>query len=49
MLNSNLKANQSLTTHISSPPKFVVAKKQRTIKKIFLFQVLVYIPETMFQ
>ena len=31
MLNSNIKTHQSLTAHISSPPKFVVAKKQRTI------------------
>ena len=31
MLSSNLKASQSLATHISSLPKFLVAKKQRTI------------------
>ncbi len=37
MLTSNLNVNQSLTAHISSPPKFVVAKKQRTIKKDISF------------
>ena len=37
MLKSNLKINQNLTAHISSPPKFVVAKKQRTIKKDISF------------
>jgi len=37
MLNSNIKTHQSLTAHISSPPKFVVAKKQKTISEDISF------------
>ena len=37
MLKSNIKINQNLTAHISNPPKFVVAKKQRTISEDISF------------
>ena len=37
MLNSKIKANHSLAAHVSSPPKFVVAKKQRTINEEISF------------
>ena len=33
MLKSNLKTNEKISAYISSPPKFVVAKKQRTISE----------------
>ncbi len=33
MLNQNLQVKEKLNTHISNPPKFVVAKKQKSIKK----------------
>ena len=33
MLKHYLHSNEKVTTHISSPPKFIVAKNQKSIKK----------------
>ena len=33
MLNTNLKVNERANAYISTPPKFIIAKKQKSIKK----------------
>ncbi len=38
MLKTNLKVNESANVFTSVPPKFVVAKKQKSIKKVILIE-----------